>query len=660
MNSLWNDAQASACNGDLALRVYTSRLLGRDEELVLHGGGNTSVKVTAKNIFGEPEDLLYVKGSGWDLATIDERGFSPVRMAPLLRMAKLPTMTDSQMENELITSMTKAGAPTPSVETILHASLPYKYVDHTHADAIIAITNSPNGEDRIRKIYGKRVVIIPYIMPGFELARLCAEIFPREATGETAGMILMNHGIFTFGQSARESYERMIELVTMAEDYLKEHGAWDFSKETDGRTATVNTIDLARFRKEVSDVAGFPVIFQTAPWSPFLEFAARPDVQQISQQGPATPDHVIRTKRVPMVGRDIRAFAESYKKYFDRLSPGAKQPVIMLDPAPRVALDPEFGLIGIGRTARDASIAQEIYKHTVWIIRAAEKLGGWHALSEKDLFDVEYWELEQAKLKKKGAPPMFAGEVALVTGAASGIGAACVESLLKRGAAVIGVDIKEQYPVGFPGFGNAGFAGIRCDLTDETAVANAVRQAASFFGGIDMLILNAGIFPGGAKIAELKSDLWRKVMSINLDANLTLMREAHPYLKLAPRAGRVVVIGSKNVAAPGPGAAAYSASKAAMNQLARVAALEWAVDKIRINSLHPNQVFDTGLWTQEVLEARAKHYGLTVEQYKTNNVLKVEIKSADVAELAAELCGPLFAKTTGAGVPVDGGAERII
>ena len=660
MKSLWNDAEASICKDDLALRVYTSRLLGRDEELVLHGGGNTSVKVTAKNIFGEPEELIYVKGSGWDLATIDERGFSPVRMAPLLRMAKLPTMTDSQMENELITSMIKAGAPTPSVETILHASLPYKYVDHTHADAIIAITNSPGGEDRIRKLYGKRVVIIPYIMPGFDLARLCAEIFPREATEETVGMILMNHGIFTFGQSARESYERMIELVTMAEDYLKELGAWDFSVQTDGRYETGNTIELARLRKQTSAVAGFPVVFSTARWSPFLEFAARPDIHQISQQGPATPDHVIRTKRVPMVGRDARAFAENYKKYFDKLSPGAKQPVTMLDPAPRVALDPEFGLIGIGRTARDASIAEEIYSHTVWIIRAAEKLGGWQALSEKDLFDVEYWELEQAKLKKKGSPPMFAGEVALVTGAASGIGAACVETLLKRGAAVVGLDFKDQYPVGFPGFGSSGFAGIRCDLTDETAVANAVRDAVNFFGGIDMLILNAGIFPGGAKIAEMKSDLWRKVMSINLDANLTLMRELHPYLKLAPRGGRVVVIGSKNIAAPGPGAAAYSASKAAMNQLTRVAALEWAADKIRITSLHPNQVFDTGLWTQEVLEARAKHYGLTVEQYKTNNVLKVEIKSADVAELAAEMCGPLFAKTTGAGLPVDGGTERII
>jgi rhamnose utilization protein RhaD (predicted bifunctional aldolase and dehydrogenase)/NAD(P)-dependent dehydrogenase (short-subunit alcohol dehydrogenase family) len=652
MKSLWNDAEAAGFIGDLAQRVYTSRLLGKEKALVLHGGGNTSVKVTDKNIFGEDEQLLYVKGSGWDLATIDERGFSPVRMAPLLRLAKLPTMTDSQMENELITSMTRAGAPTPSVETILHAALPYKFVDHTHADAIISITNSPGGEERIRHIYGNRVVVIPYIMPGFDLARLCAENFPRQASAATIGMVLMNHGIFSFGATAQESYERMIELVTMAEEYLREQNAWEIDQQQTP-ASNARALELAKLRKDISAISGAPMIVISKPTA----FASRADVSAIAQQGPATPDHVIRTKRVPMVGRDVQTFANAYRNYFEELAPKAKQPVKMLDAAPRVVLDPEFGLCGVGRTAKDAAIAAEIYEHTIDIILRAERLGGWHALSAKHLFDVEYWELEQAKLTKKGAPPVFTGEVVLITGAASGIGKACAESFLKRGAAVVGLDIN---PAIESTFSRTDFVGIICDLTNEASVSTAVERAAKAFGGIDMLVLNAGIFPGGAKIAEMKSDLWRKVMSINLDANLTLMRECHPYLKLAPRGGRVVVIGSKNVAAPGPGAAAYSASKAAMNQLTRVAALEWGSDKIRINSLHPNQVFDTGLWTQEVLEARAKHYGLTVDQYKTNNVLKVEIKSSDVAELAAEMCGPLFAKTTGAGLPVDGGTERII
>jgi rhamnose utilization protein RhaD (predicted bifunctional aldolase and dehydrogenase)/NAD(P)-dependent dehydrogenase (short-subunit alcohol dehydrogenase family) len=656
MNSLWSDAEAAEFIGDLGQRVYTSRLLGRDKALVLHGGGNTSVKTTEKNIFGDDEPILYVKGSGWDLATIDERGFSPVRIGPLLRMSKLRAMTDSQMENELITSMTKAGAPTPSVETILHAALPYKFVDHTHADAIIAITNSPNGEQRIQEIYGRRVVIIPYIMPGFDLASVCAQTFPSQVNVSTIGMVLMNHGIFSFGETAKQSYERMIELVTAAEDYLKRQGAWEIES-PQAATPESAGVDIANLRKEISELAGAPMIVISRRNPDALAFARREDISKISQQGPATPDHVIRTKRLPMIGRDVQGFASAYKQYFDELAPKAKQSVTMLDAAPRVVIDPEFGICGVGRTAKDAAIAAEIYEHTIEIILRAEKLGGWSALSAKDLFDVEYWELEQAKLKKKGAAPVFAGEVVVITGAASGIGKACAESFLKRGGAVIGLDIN---PAIETVFSRIDYVGIQCDLANEGSVTNAIERAGDAFGGIDMLVLNAGIFPKGAKIAELPSDLWRKVMSINLDANLALMRECHPYLKLAPKGGRIVVIGSKNVAAPGPGAAAYSASKAAMNQLTRVAALEWGADRIRINSLHPNQVFDTGLWTQEVLEARAKHYGLTVEQYKSNNVLKTEITSSDVAELAAEMCGPLFAKTTGAGVPVDGGTERVI
>ncbi|MDP1680590.1 MAG: SDR family oxidoreductase [Burkholderiales bacterium] len=287
----------------------------------------------------------------------------------------------------------------------------------------------------------------------------------------------------------------------------------------------------------------------------------------------------------------------------------------------------------------------------------ATALGGFQALPAKDIFDVEYWDLEQAKLKKSGKPLAFAGEVALVTGAASGIGKACVESLLARGAAVVGLDIN---PAIESLFMRADFLGLVCDITSDSGIRDALESTVRRFGGLDMLILNAGIFPGGKRIDQLSTDEWRKVMAVNLDANFALMRECHPLLKLAPNKGRAVIIGSKNVPAPGPGAAAYSTSKAALNQLARVAALEWGQDGIRINSLHPNAVFDTGIWTEEVLAARAKHYGLTVDEYKRNNVLKTEVTSQDVAELAAELCGPLFAKTTAAQVPVDGGNDRVI
>ena len=659
MKSLWNDADATHCRSDLDLRIYTSRLLGRDPTLVLHGGGNTSVKVRERGLFGEEEDILYVKGSGWDLETIEAPGFAPVRMAHLLKLARLEALSDPQMMNELATQVTRAGAPAPSVEAILHAILPYRFVDHTHADALLAITNTPDGERRAREIYGKDTVIIPYVMPGFDLARQCARQFAAEARADTIGMVLMNHGVFSFGSTAREAYERMITLVARAEAYLARERAWDLPqpKATDGTTTALRH-ELARLRREISACAGFPVVLATHAAPQYLEFARRRDVARLSQQGPATPDHVIRTKRVPMLGRDVGAYAAAYLEYFNRHAPSAKEPKSMLDPAPRVILDPELGLGCVGRTAKEARIVHDLYAHTIDVILRAAALGGYQALPEKDIFDVEYWDLEQAKLKKAGTPPVFAGEVALVTGAASGIGKACVEALLERGAAVVGLDINPDIEKVMGG--HADFLGVRCDVTAVPEVTAALEAGVRAFGGLDMMVLNAGVFPAGRRIAALGADEWRRVMQVNLDANFSLLHECHPLLKLAPRGGRVVAVGSKNVPAPGPGAAAYSASKAALTQLARVAALEWGADRIRVNTLHPNAVFDTAVWTGEVLAARAAHYGISVEEYRMSNVLKVEVTSRDVAELAAEMCGPLFAKTTGAQLPVDGGNDRVI
>jgi NAD(P)-dependent dehydrogenase (short-subunit alcohol dehydrogenase family) len=298
-----------------------------------------------------------------------------------------------------------------------------------------------------------------------------------------------------------------------------------------------------------------------------------------------------------------------------------------------------------------------LYEHTIDVILRAEALGGWRALEDRHTFDIEYWDLEQAKLRKGGNPPPFAGEVALVTGAASGIGKACVEAFLKRGAAVVGVD---RNPAIEGLFKRPDYLGVICDLTDAAAVGAAMEAATRRFGGLDMLVLNAGMFPSSSPIQSLSTDAWRSAMSVNVEANLLVMQASYLLLKLAPRGGRVVVIGSKNVPAPGPGAAAYSASKAALNQLARVAALEWAKDGIRINTIHPNAVYDTALWTEAVLASRAQAYNMTVEQYRKNNLLKTEVTSKDVAELAAEMCGALFAKTTASQVPVDGGTEKLV
>ena len=469
-------------------------------------------------------------------------------------------------------------------------------------------------------------------------------------------MILLNHGIFSFADNAKTSYERMIYLVGKAEDYLKTQKAWDVI-ELASTTDELNVEERALLRKSISETTGQAMIVHNRRTEKFAAFAQRMDVDQISQQGPATPDHVIRTKRLPMLGQSVANYTAAYRNYFEAYAKNAREPKTMLDTAPRVIIDKTIGVLSIGKTVKDANIVADIYDHTIDVISRAEALGGYQALSGQDIFDMEYWDLEQAKLKKAGAAPEFTGEIALVTGGGSGIGLACVDALLANGAAVVSLDINPEVATLRK---HPAYLGISCDVSEHSQVLNAIRQTVQAFGGLDMLVLNAGMFPGGKSIAEMDDVLWRKVMSVNLDANLALMRECHVLLKHAPNGGRVAVIGSKNVPAPGPGAAAYSASKAALTQLARIAALEWGKDGIRINTLHPDAVFDTGIWTPDVLEARARHYGMTVEQYKTKNILGTEVLSSDVANLVVSLCGATFAKTTAAQIPVDGGNDRVI
>ncbi|SDT46592.1 Rhamnose utilisation protein RhaD, predicted bifunctional aldolase and dehydrogenase [Jiangella sp. DSM 45060] len=657
ISSRWNDDDAAAFAGDdLRLRAYSSRLLGQDPSLVLHGGGNTSVKSVVRPVVGAAEEALFVKGSGWDLASIEREGFAPVRLASLLELSRLDRLSDVDMARALADFRLDAAAPMPSVEAITHAILPYRFVDHTHADAVVTLTNTARGEELVREVYGDSVVVIPYVMPGFELARLCAERFPKEAGPRTMGMILLNHGVFTFGDTARESYERMIDLVATAERVVERHVSPPAlrparSSSADRRVAT------ARLRADICAAAGQPMIMSTHDDAAALAFAQHPDVATISQQGPATPDHVLRTKPTPQLGRDVAAYRDAYARYVEQGRARGRAEVTMLDPAPRVVLDPELGMSCAGRTAADARVAEDIYRHTIDIIGRAESLGGYRTLSPQDLFDVEYWDLEQAKLRRAGARPPLEGQIALVTGAASGIGRTCAARFLDQGAAVVGLDIDAAVT---EAFGGAAFLGVRCDVTREDDLAAAVDAAVRAYGGIDVVILNAGVFPPAVPVSGLSLEYWRRVMGVNADSAVTLLREAYPMLRLAPGGGRVIVVGSKNVAAPGQGVAAYSASKAALTQLARVIALEWAGDGIRVNVVHPDAVFDTGLWSDDVLASRAAHYGLTVDEYKRRNLLKTEVSSADVAEMCLALAGPAFAKTTGAQVPVDGGNDRVI
>ncbi len=659
MKSRWNDSDAKALGDDpLGLRVYTSRLLGAEPSLVLHGGGNTSVKTTLENLHGERDSVIYVKGSGWDLATIKREGFAPVRLEPLRRLADLPSLSDRDMVRAQRSAMLDPDAPTPSVEAILHAIIPFHFVDHTHADAVVTISNTEDGESRIREIYGDRVLVVPYVMPGFVLAKAVADLTRNLDWTKCEGMVLLHHGAFTFADDGRASYERMIGLVTEAEDYLGKHAPMPVASSTDKPLPRRLLPELAELRQAVGEARGKPVITRLETGRDAVAFATRPDVADIATRGPLTPDHVIRTKPIPLVARgDWRTEVDRYvARYSDYFARHASPELTQLDPAPHWVVWPEVGLVTTGSSVREATIVADIARHTTRAIALAEQLGGWQALPENDLFDVEYWELEQAKLKAGRKEPPLAGRVALVTGAASGIGKASAQALHAAGASVVGTDINPDVSAILLG---EGLVGLVADATDPDAVGASIEETIRRFGGLDILVTNAGVFSPSHRIDEIPDDIWDQSLALNLSGHLYVIRAAVPYLRLG-FSPSVVVIGSKNVPAPGLGAASYSAAKAGLTQLARVAALELGKDGIRVNVLHPHAVFDTGAWTPEVVDERARQYGMTSEEYIRNNLLGVEITTDDVAAAVLALVGPTFSKTTGAQIPIDGGSDRVV
>lgn len=659
--SLWRPRDAARWAREVApptlgLRVYSSRLLGADSTLVLAGGGNTSAKGRLRSLHGEPVEVLWVKGSGSDLAAATARDFTALELAPALRLLDLPELSDGAMMRELLRARLDPAAPAPSVEALLHAFLPHRFVDHAHPDALLALIQTPDGARRAEDLYGDDCLLVPYVKPGFDLAVRCRDLW--RSAGARAkrlrGMVLLDHGLFAFADDARESYETLLELVARAARALPAP-----RRIVPARTRpTWTPAELARLRSAASAAAGRPLAMRLRDEPETLDFLERVDLARITQRGTLTPDHVLRTRRLPLVvrraagaERAVARFASARAREFERFRRG--RALVPLDGAPRVALLPGTGVVGLGRTAREAAIAAEIYVHTAWAIARAEALGGFRPLAPRELFEIEYWELEQAKLARAGAPPPLAGRAALVTGAASGIGRASAAALLAQGAAVVGLDLAPSALAG-------DYRGLEGDATDPAQLRRAIALAAREFGGLDVLVSNVGVFGPGREIAELDDELWRRTMAVNVDAHLAAFREAIPLLRLAPGGGAVVVVGSKNVAAPGPGAAAYSASKAALTQLARVAALELAPAGVRVNVVHPDAVFDTGLWTPAVLAARAARYGLSVADYRKRNLLGREVAAADVGALIAALAGDLFAKTTGAQIPIDGGNDRVI
>jgi len=658
MISLWDDEVAAEfANDDLAMRVYTSRLLGASDDLVMHGGGNTSVKGTTTDFFGRELEVLYVKGSGWDLKSIEKPGFPALRLRETRMLAELETLSDTDMTSQLRALMLDPGAPSPSVEAILHAILPAKFIDHTHTDAIVTLSNNPQGEQLLARVFPD-CLILPYIMPGFILSRQVNEAITSNDPARFKGIILMHHGVFTYSDDARTSYENMIELVSRAEDYIAANGKTSLAT----ASHAVDLLDLARIRRAVSRARGVAQLAMLDRSPESQGYSSLDNVADIATRGPITPDHVIRTKRVPVIIAarpaegvpEIAQYVLDYRAYFERNgTPGLH----ILDQAPRFGIWRNAGSIAFGSSAKECGIVADIARHTCWAVQTGESIGGWQALPESDIFDLEYWVLEQAKLGKGSGPGKpHQGKVAIVTGANSGIGKATCDALAADGAVVVGLDINPEVT---RQLNRDGLSGMVCDLRDTKSISCAVDEVIARYGGLDIVVCNAGIFKSGENLDCHTQETWDQTLAINLTATQRLLTATIPYLKLGINPS-ILVVGSRNFAAPGPGAAAYSVSKAGVTQLARVAALELAADGVRVNVVHPDAVFDTALWTEDALARSAARYNLSVEQYKTRNLLKREIRASEVARLLSVVAGDAFLATTGAQIPIDGGNERVI
>ncbi|MDD9890557.1 MAG: SDR family NAD(P)-dependent oxidoreductase, partial [Gammaproteobacteria bacterium] len=531
MKNRWDEDRLNQIGNDpVELRVLTSNLLGEEEDLVLHGGGNTSVKGELETIFGEKEKVLFVKGSGWDLRTIKAAGFPPVKLEYLLRLGELEALSDSEMMRQLRLALLDPQGPTPSVEAILHALIPHRFVDHSHADAVVAISNTPNGEEHLKQIYGDEVLILPYIMPGFILARQVAEATRSLDWSTLKGIILLHHGIFTFHEDAKTSYENMIELVGRAEEFLASNTDASTVAKRDYACTNEDCLQLAQLRKAAGAMFGNPVLVRMDNSVEATGFAALANVADLATRGPLTPDHTIHAKAFAAIfendpAAELIDFEQAYRDYFEEHAMEEHQ---CLDTMPRYAVWKNKGMVYLAGNRKRLEIVKDITQHTVRAIQQGEALGAWQALPKSDLFDVEYWELEQAKLKSGAKRAEFEGKVALVTGAASGIGAACVEELIGRGAAVIALDIDENLD---NKFADASVLKIHCDVTDGDSIKTTLMQGVQHFGGIDILISNAGNFPNSQNIDAMDDGNWEKSLELNLSSHMRVMRACLPFLK---------------------------------------------------------------------------------------------------------------------------------
>lgn len=678
MKSNWSDADAQkfvsdyapkGVNEDLAVRTYTTRLLGSDPKMVLHGGGNTSVKTKVKDQLGEDVDVICIKGSGWDMGVIEPVGLPAVRLEPLRKLRKLDKLSDEDMVNFQRINLLDSTAPNPSVETLLHAFLPHKFIDHVHSTAVLALTDQPDNKALVQEVYGDRVAYVPYTIPGFALAKAVAEVFDKHPKAE--GLILLQHGIFTMGDTAEQAYSRMIEFVTMAEERLKLQRKQLVAAKLPAKLATVPEIApilrgaVAIEKNPTAGTAKRQILdFRTN--AQILNYVNGAELARYSQVGVVTPDHTIRTKNWPVIvpapeagkleqwSKDVHAavdaFVARYHRYFEVNNEKSPVKKTELDPLPRVILVPGVGMFGIGATAKDAAIAADIAQNAVAVITDAEAMGEYRSISEFDMFEVEYWSLEQAKLGKSNEKSL-ARQVAVITGGASGIGAATARAMAKEGAEVAILDRDlEAAKAAAKKIGGKALA-VECDVTNPQSVRAAFDAVVSAFGGVDIVVSNAGAAWQGT-IGQVDDETLRKSFELNFWAHQAVAQHATRIMQAQGTYGCLLFNTSKQAVNPGKDFGPYGLPKAATLFLVKQYALDHGKDGIRANAVNADRI-RSGLLTDDMVAARSKARGLSEADYMAGNLLKREVTAEDVAQAFVYLA--TASKTTAAVVTVDGG-----
>lgn len=682
MKSLWSDKDAAAAvkryakqgvNEDLALRTYTTRLLGGDPRLVLHGGGNTSVKTRMKDVTGDTVDVLCVKGSGWDMGAIEPPGLPAVRMGPLMKLLDLKNLSDEDMVSAQRANLIDQSSPNPSVETLLHAFLPHKFIDHTHANAVLALTDQPDGDKVCRDVFGDEMAYVPYIMPGFLLAKKAAEVYA--ANPKVKGLILLKHGIFTFGDTAKDAYTRMIRMVSKAEKAIagwkKKQGGKPVFKAARMPKKIAGVADVAPILRGLTAVTVdaarhdyMPMVLDFRTSKAIRAFVDGKDVTRYGRAGTATPDHVIRTKPKPLVvpapeadkldkfvigaGKALDAYRAEYHAYFQRQNKTAKPKRTELDPMPRVIMVPGLGIFGLGKSKKDAAIAADLTETNIDVITNAETRSRFQAIPEKDVFDVEYWSLEQAKLGKAAEKPL-ARRVCVVTGGGSGIGAAAAKAFRAEGCEVAVLDVSDDAAEAVAS--EIGGLGLGCDVTDGAAVRAAFDAVAETFGGVDIVVSNAGAAWQGA-IGTVDEATLRQSFELNFFSHQTVCQAAVDIMRAQATGGCLLFNTSKQAVNPGPNFGPYGLPKAALMFLMRQYAIDHGADGIRTGAVNADRI-RSGLLSDAMIKSRSKARGLSEKDYMSGNLLGLEVTAEDVAQAFVDLAK---AKASTASVTtVDGG-----